>query len=107
MKKLLYIFILLTLTTQAQKRVADTAFYYTYGGINNDEARDIKETPDGGYILAGTSSSVGQGNTSVYLVKTDELGNHKWSSVQGGSKNDWAYTVQLTHDSGFFVADIN
>jgi len=104
MKKLFCIFILLSFGIQAQNRMADTAFYYTYGGINNDETRDIKETPDGGYILAGTSSSFGPGNTSFYLVKTDYLGNHLWSSVQGGSQNDWAYTVQVTHDSGFFVA---
>jgi hypothetical protein len=106
MKKLLYILILFTLSAQAQiaKMPADTEFFYTYGGTNFDEARDIKETPDKGYILAGTTSSFGQGNTSVYMIKTDSLGNHLWSSVQGGAQNDWAYTLQLTPDSGFFVA---
>ena len=104
MKKLFYILFLFTVSLQAQKRIADTSFYYTYGGVNNDEARDIKETPDKGYILAGTTSSFGPGQSSFYLIKTDALGNHLWSSVQGGSQNDWAYTVQLTHDSGFFVA---
>jgi len=104
MKKLFYILILFSLSVQAQKKIADTSFYYTYGGINNDEARDIKETKDKGYILAGTTASFGQGQASIYLIKTDNLGNHIWSSVQGGSQNDWAYTVQVTHDSGFFVA---
>ncbi|MEO8759815.1 MAG: T9SS type A sorting domain-containing protein [Bacteroidia bacterium] len=106
MKNIFYILILFAVTAQAQvhKMPADTEFFYTYGGVNFDEARDIKETPDKGYILAGTTSSFGQGNTSFYLIKTDSLGNHKWSSVQGGSQNDWAYTVQTTHDSGIFVA---
>ena len=92
------------LKAQAQKMPTDTAFFYTYGGTNFEEARDIKETPDKGYILVGTTSSFGQGNTSVYMIKTDALGNHVWSSVQGGAQNDWAYSVELTHDSGFFVA---
>ena len=38
------------------------------------------------------------------MIKTDSLGNHQWSSVQGGSQNDWGYSVELTPDSGFFVA---
>lgn len=106
MKKLFYILILFTVSLQAQvhKMPADTEFYYTYGGTNFDEARDIKETPDKGYVLVGTTSSFGQGNTSVYVIKTDALGNHLWSSVQGGAQNDWAYTVELTPDSGIFVA---
>jgi hypothetical protein len=106
MKKLFYILILFVADAQAQlnKMIADTAFYYTYGGVNFDEARDIKETPDKGYVLAGTTASFGPGQTSFYLIKTDSLGNHVWSSVQGGPQNDWAYTVQVTPDSGIFAA---
>ena len=106
MKKLFYILILFSLSVQAQlhKMPADSEFFYTYGGINFDEARDIKETSDKGYILAGTTASFGQGQASFYLIKTDSLGNHIWSSVQGGPQNDWAYTVQTTYDSGIFVA---
>src|ERR1700752_882576 len=106
MKKLLYLFILFAFSAQAQlyKMLADTEFFYTYGGTNFDEARDIKEMPDKGYIVVGTSSSFGQGDASVYMIKTDALGNHVWSLVQGGAVNDWAYSVQLTPDSGIFVA---
>ena len=106
MKKLFYLFILFVFSAQAQlhKMPADTEFLYSYGGTNFDEARDIKETPDKGYIVVGTTSSFGQGNTSVYMIKTDALGKHVWSSVQGGVENDWAYSVELTPDSGIFVA---
>ncbi|HKC68059.1 MAG TPA: hypothetical protein VKG26_07500, partial [Bacteroidia bacterium] len=106
MKKLIYILVLFAYNAQAQmqKMVADTEFFYTYGGTNFDEARDIKETLDKNYVIAGTTSSFGQGNTSIYIIKTDSFGNHIWSTVQGGAENDWAYTVELTADSGFFVA---
>ncbi len=89
---------------QTVKMPADTEFFYTYGGTNIDEARDIKETPDKGYILIGTTSSFGPGEASVYMIKTDSLGNHVWSSTQGGIYNDHAYAVELTYDHGFFVA---
>lgn len=106
MKKLFCILVFLTVGLKAQlsKMPADTEFFYTYGGTNKDEARDIKETPDKGYILVGTTGSFGQGAASVYMVKTDSLGNHQWSSVQGSNQNDHGYAVELTHDSGFFVA---
>ena len=96
MKKLFYILILFTLNAQAQlhKMLADTDFFYTYGGTNFDETRDIKETLDKNYIMVGTTSSFGQGDASVYMIKTDALGKHIWSSVQGGAVNDWAYAVE-------------
>ncbi len=83
---------------------ADTEFFYLYGGKGIDEARSIKEIPGGGYILAGTSSSFGQGDASVYLIKTDSMGKHLWSACYGGTQNDWAYSIEVTADSGYFVA---
>jgi hypothetical protein len=108
MRKLLFIFIfsfsISGVFAQAYKMPADTEFFYLYGGNNPDEARCIKETPDGGYIIAGTSSSFGPGDASVYLIKTDSLGKHLWSNTYGGTQNDWGYSVEVTADSGFFVS---
>jgi hypothetical protein len=106
MRHLLYIFCLLTgcLFSQTGKYEATKEYFYLYGGKNFDEARSIKELPGKQYIIAGTTSSFGQGNTSVYLIKTDSMGNHLWSYPFGGSQNDWGYSVEVTADSGFFVA---
>src|SRR5207244_1692053 len=75
-----------------------------YGGTEKDEARSIKELPGGGYIIAGNTGSFGQGAASVYLIKTDSMGKHLWSATYGGSQNDWAYSIEVTQDSGYFVA---
>lgn len=108
MRKLICIFIFsLSLSgvfAQSFKMPADTEFFYLYGGANPDVGRCIKETPDGGYIIAGTSSSFGPGDASVYLVKTDSMGKHLWSGTYGGTQNDWGYSVEVTADSGYFVA---
>jgi hypothetical protein len=102
MQKILFILLLLTAGMHAKAQKQE--FLYSYGGVNFDEARDIKETMDKGYLLTGTTASFGQGAASVYMIKTDSLGNHLWSTTQGGSQNDWGYAVELTPDSGFFVA---
>lgn len=103
---LTYLFSILAFVTTAQvsKQLATKENFYLYGGKNLDEIRSVKELPGKQYILAGTSSSFGQGNTSAYLIKTDSLGNHLWSYPYGGSQNDWAFSVEVTSDSGYFVA---
>jgi hypothetical protein len=101
--KVITVLFLLPLISMAQtvQTTYDTAFIRTYGGVNFDEAREIRETPDGGFIIVGTTSSFGQGSTSFYAVKTDYMANHLWSKNYGGINNDWGHSVENTHDGGF------
>lgn len=54
--------------------VGDTLWTKTYGGDGQDVGNSFKETTDG-YILAGYTESFGQGESDVYLIKTDVDGN--------------------------------
>ena len=47
----------------------------THGGSEGDIAHSLVETSDGGYVIAGETSSFGAGGTDFWLVKTDEYGN--------------------------------
>jgi hypothetical protein len=46
-----------------------------FGFADDNEANSIQQTFDGGFILTGKTTSSATGNTDVYLVKTDSLGN--------------------------------
>ncbi len=46
----------------------------TYGGTGTDAGWTLIQTIDGGYTLAGYTSSFGAGGTDFYFVKTDEYG---------------------------------
>ena len=45
----------------------------TVGGSGNDYGRSIVKTFDGGYAIAGTTSSFGAGSDDFYLIKTDGM----------------------------------
>jgi hypothetical protein len=50
---------------------ADTLWTRVLSGMGTEQGTDIRQTADGGYVVAGTSGSAGG---SVLLVKTDSLG---------------------------------
>jgi hypothetical protein len=50
---------------------ADTVWTSVLPGSGREQAADVQQTADGGYVVAGTSDSAGG---SVLLIKTDSLG---------------------------------
>jgi len=75
----------------------------TYGGNNYDFGRSILETPDGGFIIAGETSSF-SADTDLWILKVDTNGNILWQKSYGGVGTDKAYCIQMTSDNGLIVA---
>ena len=81
----------------------------SYGGSNNDYARSIYQTPDGGYIVAGVAESNdgdvtgNHGNADMWVLKLDALGFVQWKKCYGGTANDFANSVRHTADGGYIV----
>lgn len=69
----------------------------------NEAGREIQETSDGGFIVAGYTDGIGQSFYDVLLVKLNSTGVLQWKKTYGGSSYDFAYTVQQTTDNGFIV----
>ncbi|MEW6592839.1 MAG: hypothetical protein AB1305_04085 [Candidatus Hadarchaeota archaeon] len=76
----------------------------TYGGAASESGHSVAGTPDGGYVVAGWTSSSGNGSDDVYLVKTDNSGENIWARSYGGTGTDWGESVALAENGGFMVA---
>lgn len=104
MNKLLLI---ITLALFAVPAFAELKWEKFYGGSYSDLGRDVKPTPDGGYIVAGHTHSYGPGTPSYsngYVVKTDSLGDTLWTRFYGSGASDDFCAVAQTSDSGYLLA---
>ena len=73
----------------------------TYGGSNYDRANSIRQTSDGGYIVAGWTGSFGSGGEDTLVLKLNGDGSVLWQSTYGGIGTDWANSIQQTTDGGY------
>jgi len=76
----------------------------TYGGDGDDWGESVVQTEDGGYIIAGKTSSFGAGERDFYLIKVNASGELMWNKTYGGSEVEWAFSVDLTNDNGYVIA---
>lgn len=84
---------------------AKAQYGYAYGNSGYNYGRSLQYTPyDDGFLITGAWSWYGNGNTDVFLLKTDSAGKIKWSRTFGGANNDWAYVLRRTSDSNYVMA---
>ncbi len=81
----------------------------SYGGSQSERGNSIQQTTDGGYIVAGESSSMDGdviGNLHIrnyWIIRLDPQGSLVWQKSYGGSYQDSPYSVHQTTDGGFVV----
>ncbi|UCE37744.1 MAG: Ig-like domain-containing protein [Thermoplasmata archaeon] len=75
----------------------------TYGGNVHDYGRAVKQTTDGGFIIAGQTSSYGAGGYDFWLIKTDSSGKEQWNKTFGGTLDDIGRAVLETSDNGYLI----
>lgn len=84
---------------------------YRYGGSDYDQCNSVKQTGDGGYILAGFSGSgisgdktqPSQGLYDYWIVKIDMNGTMQWDARFGGGQYDYLYDALQANDGGYIL----
>jgi hypothetical protein len=76
----------------------------TYGGPYGDWANSVRQTADGGFVVAGKTSSFSAVSEDAWVLKLDANGNVVWQKTYGGAGSNSANSVQPTADGGYIVA---
>jgi len=80
------------------------------GGSSDDNGHSIQQTSDGGYIVAGQTSSLDgdvvgfHGTLDCWIIKLNANGQIQWQRPLGGSGDDITYSIQQTSDGGYITA---
>jgi hypothetical protein len=79
----------------------DTIWTRTYQHGEVNYGRSVRQTPDGGYVIAGYTGSYN--DADAYIIRTDSAGDTIWTCVYGGPGSDAAYSAIQTSDGNFMV----
>ena len=93
----------------------------TIGGIGQEKLQSIVKTSDGGYVIAGSSSSPvipkeeleidqlndktapNYGNMDYWMVRLDSKGNIQFQKTFGGKYEDELKSIEQTKDGGYIL----
>jgi PKD repeat protein len=78
-------------------------WHTTFGGAKYDYGTSLLELPGGGFILAGTTYSLGPSESNVFLVRTDSTGQLVWQKTFGTNRLSYGNDVLTLPDGGFVV----
>ncbi|MDD5088497.1 MAG: choice-of-anchor J domain-containing protein [bacterium] len=81
----------------------DSLWSRACGGEYTEECIYVRQTTDGGYILAGITDSFGPyapGSLNNYLVRINTNGDTLWTRAYGGTSTDRCEAALLLHDGG-------
>ncbi|MCB2229974.1 T9SS type A sorting domain-containing protein [bacterium] len=78
----------------------------TYGGAGGESGAAVRAINggSGGFVLVGSTGSFGEGYSSIYVVRTNTVGDTLWTSTYGGSRADLGQTIEIAPDGGFLIA---
>ncbi len=89
----------------------DLDWQKSFGGTGADFLQSIQNTIDGGFILAGTSTSMkgadkkddNFGKEDFWIIKLNAKGDEEWQKTIGGTGRDVLTAISQTKDGGYII----
>ena len=76
----------------------------SFGGQSWDRAAAVRQTSDGGFLVAGSSQLKEEGNANAWLMKIDLNGDPLWERRFESGSSDVVHALQITSDGGCVLA---
>ncbi len=94
--------------------VGATVWSNFFGGAEDEIAKSVQQTTDGGYIVAGSTKTANNaidddvwgnhGQQDFWVVRLNQSGDTLWTRCLGGAGNDYAECIIQTTAGGYVVA---
>jgi len=72
-----------------------------YGGAVSDEGRVLTKTGDGGFVMAGWTTTYGAGQYDLLVMKFTSTGTIEWGRTFGGTNYDGGWSAIQCSDGGY------
>jgi len=82
----------------------DVEWQKTYGSSDNENPGSIRQTSDGGYIVAASMRGSSSPRYDFWVLKLFPNGEIEWQQTYGGGDDDYADAVEQTADGGYIVS---
>ncbi|AKB24984.1 hypothetical protein MSMTP_1515 [Methanosarcina sp. MTP4] len=69
----------------------------------NPLLNSVKQTSDGGYVIASTTRSNESNSDDIWLIKIDESGQEHWNKTFGSPRDDFGISISMTSDNGYVL----
>jgi len=77
---------------------------HTFGGAQDDEARAVITTADGGFAFCGWTASSDSSKNDAWIVRLNKDGQRLWEKTYGDSADDEATALAELKSGGFIVS---
>jgi hypothetical protein len=71
------------------------------GGGSEERAATVQQSSDGGFIVAGYTTSFGSVGPDAFVTKTDGNGNIEWSKTYNGPGGEFITCIRQVADGGY------
>ena len=88
----------------AQPQAPNVEWSRTYGRQGDDFCESVRQTSDGGYLLAGSTEREEDGWEDFWLLRTNAVGDCLWSRTYGGDGRRECLSMEQTADGGCVMA---
>jgi hypothetical protein len=84
----------------------NTYWARSFGGsaLDVDKANSVKQTPEGGFVLAGSTKRMGSSTSDLFVIKLYGDGVFNWEKIFGGVNDDYASFIGKKSNGGFIIS---
>ncbi len=92
-------------------------WYSNFGDASDDVGNDVRQTPDGEYVVVGRTgnplapvttggdvSVTAAGGSDLFVLRADAAGNELWNAVFGGTGDDEGFSALYTSSGGYILS---